>query len=511
MRPSRLLALISAFSALVAFKPSEPFLVSYMHCVKLIPSHDVIHQVFPVWTYAYLALLPCMSVLAELIGYRLVVLTGVLGRILTLAIILLPLSDGSLPLMQLSQVTVAMGFAAHPSLSAIMFRTLPASAYARAAGVVASAGVLSEVIASLLGQLMLSQGSGLTALFVVSCGATAAALLLTCALPSPATRWSLKGGMDTYAAPQPSTEPPASADVRTAESCSVLEDAAIVNPAGRADLTAALLSPRAWSKEGLARALVVCGDIGRVLRESSAIRYYSWFAVGTAVHHLVLTYWQACGSNATLAASPCGKTSAYNGYTQAAASFLGGGVVLLPLVAERLLTVAVGAKVRFWLVMMTPLVMALLLAEMSVTQNDAVFSSCYVLFHVTFEFMRVICIAEAARCVASVRWHGPPRFALIGGLSLTVALSLQTLLQLVFDQLRGTTLPLSMQFRIFAGLFVLLHLAYVTNTLCCMSRCAVVPQANGSSTTIDAGTDAYGGTENGSEAEARCYREITNQ
>ena len=132
-------------SALIAFKPSEPFLVSYMRCIKLIPSHYVIHEVFPVWTYAYLALLPCMSILAELIGYRLVVLIGVLGRIFTLFLMLSPVSNGSLFLMQLSQVTVAMGFAAHPSLSAIMFRKLPASAYARAAGVVASAAVLSEV------------------------------------------------------------------------------------------------------------------------------------------------------------------------------------------------------------------------------------------------------------------------------------------------------------------------------------------------------------------------------
>ena len=49
-------------------------------------------------------------------------------------------------------MTVAAGFAAHPSLTAIMYRVLPPSAYTRAAGVVASSGVLSEVVASLLGQ-----------------------------------------------------------------------------------------------------------------------------------------------------------------------------------------------------------------------------------------------------------------------------------------------------------------------------------------------------------------------
>eukprot|EP00966_Prymnesium_polylepis_P164574 3804814-Prymnesium_polylepis.1 len=43
---------------------------------------------------------------------------------------------------------------------------------------------------------MLSVGTGLTALFVVSCTATVGAFLLGCALPSPATRFSLKGSLD---------------------------------------------------------------------------------------------------------------------------------------------------------------------------------------------------------------------------------------------------------------------------------------------------------------------------
>ena len=42
------------------------------------------------------------------------------------------------------------------------------------------------------------------------------------------------------------------------------------------------------------------------------------------------------------------------------------------------LTVAVGAKVRAALVVSTPLLMALLLLQMSLTRDDAIFSSCYV-------------------------------------------------------------------------------------------------------------------------------------
>ena len=38
-------------------------------------------HVAQVWTYAYLGLLPALSTLAEFVGYRLVVLLGVLGRL----------------------------------------------------------------------------------------------------------------------------------------------------------------------------------------------------------------------------------------------------------------------------------------------------------------------------------------------------------------------------------------------------------------------------------------------
>ena len=53
-----------------------------------------------VWTYAYLCLLPALSALAEFVGYRWVVLLGVLGRLATLALLLAPPTNGSLPRMK---------------------------------------------------------------------------------------------------------------------------------------------------------------------------------------------------------------------------------------------------------------------------------------------------------------------------------------------------------------------------------------------------------------------------
>ena len=163
------LALVCAFSSLVAFKPSEPFIVVFLRCVKQLSRQEIFKEVYPVssealrlhhtrrrltrqathsvqvWTYAYLGLLPALSALAEFVGYRWVVLIGVLGRLATLALLLAPSTNGSLPLMELQEVFIAAGFAAHPALMAIAYRTLPAEAYSRAAGFTACAGVVAQV------------------------------------------------------------------------------------------------------------------------------------------------------------------------------------------------------------------------------------------------------------------------------------------------------------------------------------------------------------------------------
>ena len=93
--------LVCAFVFLLSFKPSEPFLVAYLSCDKGLPKQTVISDIFPFWTYAYLALLPSLSAIAELVGYRAVVIVGMCGRLLTL--ILLVFGGNSLWILQLSQ------------------------------------------------------------------------------------------------------------------------------------------------------------------------------------------------------------------------------------------------------------------------------------------------------------------------------------------------------------------------------------------------------------------------
>jgi hypothetical protein len=95
------LALVCTFTAFLTFKPSEPYLVVFLNCVRGVPHSTIIDSIFPAWTYAQLALLPLLAAASELIGYRFVVLCGMAGRNATLLILIF--GGSSVPLLTLSQ------------------------------------------------------------------------------------------------------------------------------------------------------------------------------------------------------------------------------------------------------------------------------------------------------------------------------------------------------------------------------------------------------------------------
>lgn len=539
----RLLVLICAYTSFITFKPSEPFLVAFLQCEKNITRSAIIHDVFPVWSYAYLALLPVLCAAAELIGCKIVVLMGAACRLVTVMLLLWPITDGSVMTMQVSQVTIAAGFAAHPALSAIMYRGLPRAAYAQGAGYVAAFGVVSSVVASLLGQQLLVWGHvELTWLFVLSAIFTAAGLFFALLLPLGQSPPSKSEGL------LPRANGGADAPSSCESACRPINGAADARVDAGADPSgsAAMPADDAQSSAPPVEAGLLLSDTLRTLRHSGAVYYYAWLSVATAVHHLVVTYWQAfriethhhhhppppppanwggIGNDAALYAAlpsslgaeawshhsstpapllptdsmvmahvmgpaspsimmlapldldatknisscvhPAGESA--NGYTQAVASLLGGCAALLPMLGERCLRGGgTYARLRDGLLLNGPLALAALLYMMSVVESEVPYMAGYVLFHVCFELLRVICEAEGARCIANYRASGKPRFAAVSGLTTTLCLTLQVLLQVAFNH--PHRLELQTQFQILSAILLALFLSYAGLALC---RCAL--------------------------------------
>ena len=547
MRPARLLLLLCGYTAMITFKPSEPFLVKFLEDNKNISHTDVLHEIFPVWSYAYLALLPVLCAAAELVGHRRIVFLGVICRIATTLLLLWPSTDGSVALMQLSQVTIAVAFAAHPAFSAIMYRGLPREAYVRAVGIIVIVGVVSDVSASLLGQLLTQLSVQLTVLFSFSVIFSAAALLFVCFLPtrqpdpgfsssatSPARQAQARkpflespmppsigqrsatadASINYLAEPGPlqqwvaqatagaSGEPsfdPAAVNGAAASGAAAHGAAAScgggasyrADAAGASADTSSQAAPLACCggccsslRSSMRRARLVWSDTAHLLRHSGAMYYYAWLSVATAVHHLVVTYWQA---------SKClSAKKSYNGYIQAVASLLGGAVALLPMLGERCIRAEGCARLREGLLVLGPLALAGTLYSMSFCVRAELYAAGYIVFHVGFECLRVVCEAEGARCVAATRCEGAPRFAAVSGLNTTLSLGLQVLLQLLFDKPRR--LPLEEQFALLSAMLLALFGAYASVAVwkrACARRAAAEPAGSEGSAAI-AGAEDWG-------------------
>ena len=109
----------------------------------------------------------------------------------------------------------------------------------------------------------------------------------------------------------------------------------------------------------------------------------------------------------------------------------------------------------------TPAGLGALLYLMSTTASAQVYDIAYVAFHSMFELMRVVCEAEGARCVASARVRGTPRFAAVSGMSSCACLLLQSGLQLMANS-AAMHLAVTAQFRVLAALLLMLCTTYIS-------------------------------------------------
>ena len=272
------LGVLSLYAFLHNFKPSEPFLVSFLVHEKGFPEPVVRDQIFAVWIYAHAPALLVTGLLSELIGCKPVVLGGAVAGALTVA---LTLFGEALELMQLSQVTVATSFACYTSFWALVFYSVTPTQYQASAHVTKSAALAAVCSSALLGQ-MLSERVPLRGLFWVSlvmqwCAVACAALL-------------------------PSGKRQAGADSRSQEG----------DRAG-ASVVAAFAGTL----------LEVGRDVWKALAVLDVAAWIVWLIAASSVHQLVITFWQnlACRGS-----SGCNRAA--NGYVLAAAYFSAGLVTM---------------------------------------------------------------------------------------------------------------------------------------------------------------------------------------
>ncbi|KAF2073675.1 hypothetical protein CYY_005025 [Polysphondylium violaceum] len=163
-----------SFSFLFSFDPSEPFLVDYFTNVLGIDPEIVYQDIFPYWTYSYFAFLFIFGILGEFIGYKTIIIIGMVSKILTIAVLL---TTNKLVYLILEQVTDGLSYAAYIVFLAYIYFSLDPNEYQKMSCRV-NAGYLVGVVSSgLLGQLLV-QKLPLVSLLSISCGTNILALIL---------------------------------------------------------------------------------------------------------------------------------------------------------------------------------------------------------------------------------------------------------------------------------------------------------------------------------------------
>eukprot|EP00897_Mesotaenium_endlicherianum_P008381 jgi/Mesen1/7571/ME000392S06835 len=172
--------LISAYTFLLQFKPSEPHLVPYLIHVKGFSNDQVTLQIFPISVYVGVIATLAAAPLCDLLSYRTVIIIGSCVRVGTRVLLIW---GTSLFHMQLSQVTYGVGEAAEVVFASYIYLVAQQRFYQPVTSISQAALLVAFVVSAELGQVLVNGGVPLSALFYISLATVSASAVLPFAFP----------------------------------------------------------------------------------------------------------------------------------------------------------------------------------------------------------------------------------------------------------------------------------------------------------------------------------------
>ncbi|NWQ74024.1 S19A3 protein, partial [Columbina picui] len=292
-------------------KPSEPFLTPYLTGPdKNLTIEEVTNQVFPVWTYSYLALLVPVFLLTDYVRYKPVLLLQGISFIITWLLLLF--AHGVLA-MQVVEFFYGMVTATEVAYYAYIYSVVSTDHYQRVTSYCRSITLAAATVAAVLGQLLVSLADvSYFHLNAITLASVCLAFLCSFLLPMPQKSmfFHRKGVSETLPAPAKVV----AKDISTRpSSCQEDQDSA---PAGRGPTP----EPQAdGAKNHVLRVLVQLGKDLRDCYSSRKLLYWSlWWALATAGFNQVVNYIQVLWDFK----APSHSSAVYNGAVEAIATFL---------------------------------------------------------------------------------------------------------------------------------------------------------------------------------------------
>ncbi|XP_045909100.1 thiamine transporter 1 isoform X1 [Micropterus dolomieu] len=307
LRPTLLLCVYGFFSNL---RPSEPFLTAYlMGPDKNLTETQVVNEIYPIWTYSYLALLFPIFLATDYLCYKPVLVLQATGLVVTYVMLLK--AQGMLA-MQLLEFFFGLATASDVAYFSYIYSVVEPAHYQRVTGYCRSVTLFGSAAGSLIGQLLLSVAKvRLLHLVIITLTSAAVAFVAPWFLPMP------KRSLFFHKSPGAAEERPRSSGAALTEKA---EDVESKVPLNATDVSTISQSSEAEShNSGLVDVLrMLFDDFLQCYRCRPLLAWSVWWALATCGYFQVVNYAQALWENIR----PSHEHEIYNGYVETLSTLL---------------------------------------------------------------------------------------------------------------------------------------------------------------------------------------------
>ncbi|KAM6358207.1 thiamine transporter 2-like [Alca torda] len=416
-----------------AMRPSESFLTPYLTGPdKNLTIEEVTNQIFPVWTYSYLALLFPVFLITDYVRYKPVLHLQGISFIITWLLLLF--AHGVLA-MQMVEFFYGMATATEVAYYAYIYSVVSPDHYQRVTSYCRSITLVAATVAAVLGQLLVSLADvSYFHLNAITLASVSLAFVCSFFLPMPQKSMFFHR---KDVSPTPPAPDKAVASVGPDRPSSCQEDTGSMSADSRP--TPEAQADNAKPQSHVLRVLVQLSKDLRDCYSSRKLLYWSlWWALATAGFNQVLNYIQVLWDFR----APSHSSAVYNGAVEAIATFLGSAT-----------SMAVGyVKVNWDL--SGELVLGIFSAMdagslflMYFTDNIWACYAGYLAFKACYMLLITIATFQIAVSLSM------ERYALMFGFNNFVALVIQTILTVVVVDSKGLGLDISTQFLIYGSYF----------------------------------------------------------
>lgn len=427
-------------------RPSESFLTPYLSGPdKNLTIEQITNQIFPVWTYSYLALLLPVFLITDYVRYKPVLLLQGISYIVTW---LLLLFAHGVVAMQVMEFFYGMVTATEVAYYAYIYSVVSADRYQRVTSYCRSITLVAATVAAVLGQLLVSLADvSYFHLNAITLASVSLAFLCSFLLPMPQKSmfFHTKGVSETLPQPQKAV---ATLGSNGPSSCQQQDKdcaAADTRPAPQQH------AEQPKPQNHMLRVLV---QLSRDLRDcysSRKLLYWSlWWALATAGFNQIVNYIQVLWDFR----APSHSSAVYNGAVEAIATFLGSAT-----------SMAVGYVKVDWdlsgelALGMFSAMDAGSLFLMYFTDNIWACYAGYLVFKACYMFLITIATFQIAVNLSM------ERYALMFGFNNFVALVIQTILTVIVVDSRGLGLDISTQFLVYGSYFAFIAGIFLTRSI----------------------------------------------